>query len=414
MPQQRQNQVRNQAPPPAVQQNGQAVGQPKDALASAGMDPNQPLAMQMLTNPELRETVQWLCNSFANSPTAAPHVRGNPGLVLWSLDLARNTGLSPMYIMNCIADPGNGRYIFMAEIVVAALHSKKAIKGDLIWEEVGDWAENVQGKFAMVESQNKKGKKYAKATYTPKDEKGLGMKVTVHWVDREKPNTYGPYWLADMHPRFSTEWATDPRQQMKNRVIRRVASKERPDLLHGMPIDEEGHPEFHGPENAKPINETPKDKLDGFAEKQRAKRGQRSQAKTVDAEVIKDEPKPDTERKQDPGPDSAEDGPPWGEGEDDGMSSPCEPDPSHEEQEEADGPQADDIVKVWLNADETEYPIVFHKLQACIIRAMQKATSTQAVLKLYNNNAKAIALLDEEARAEIKDLMDERARILEE
>lgn len=411
-PQASQRTRRQQNPPPAT--NGGAVvnkehGQ--NPLAEAGFDPSKPLIFQTMANPELRKTVQWICQSFADSPTSPPHVRGNPGIVLTALDMALATSLHPLYIMNCMFDRGNGRLGMMAELVLAALRAKRLIKTDPVWEHIGDWDSQVQGKFAMVDG--KKGK-YAKATYTRKDEEGLGVKVTIHWKDEPKPITYGPYWLADQHPRFSTMWATDARQQMHNKVLRKVTREVRPDLLNAMPVDEEADPQYYGPDNAKELN--PKESLDGFAEQQAAKRGGRSKARTVEGSAAKAEPAPqERKRRQDPSPD--DDGPPpglWPDDDPDGRgSAPCGPDQATPD-DEPPAEEDDGMCAIWLNPENPEYRIARGKFMEVFSEAMYRTTSIDAAMDLFNNNGPIIRSLPDGDRAKINKLLDERERVLKE
>lgn len=405
MNQAQQRTPQRQAQPPAARHNGNVqvaddLGQ--NPMAAAGFDKSQPLALQMLSNPDLRQTVQWLCETYAKSPTAPAHVKNSPGTVLWALDMSLSTNLHPGFIMNNMFDAnGNGRLGMMSELVVAALKSKGAIKGDIKWEEHGDWDGKVQSKFKMVQSQKGKGK-YAQATYTDADEKGLGLTMIVHWQDRPEPSSYGPYWMRDLHPRFSTQWATDPRQQAKNRITRKVQKEHRPDLMNGLPIGEEAHPEYYGPDNAKVVGaSSPQGNLDDFAAKHGKKEPAKPAAKKEPAKA-KTEPKPGQERTQTP---SVDDEPPWPSGDDDGVSQPCAPDSEPDLNVEG--------VSIWLNKENTDYLVEAEKAESVFERALQKATSVDQVVALQNNNQELLKFLDEDARGRMNKLMDSRARILE-
>ncbi len=302
-------------------------------FALEGLDPNQPFEMQLLTQPELWNRVDRYCTMVAGSNSAPKHVRGSPGTVLWALGLAFANRLSPMYVINCLFDPGNGRLGMMAELVMAALHSRGAIKGDLIWEPVGDWS-ILKGKW--IEKIGKSGGKYADPTYTANDEKGLGMRVTVHWSDRAEPTTYpltpegaepDAFWMSDMYPRFSTMWATNPQQQTMNVITRRLVRQFRPDVMHGMPVDEEAYDQqYVGPDKAKDIS--PGDRVQNMAEKHAGNK------RTAD--------KPKTE-------------------------------------EEA-------KVSVWLNEKETSFEIDAVNLETVMRKALHRATSSGHAEKLWTNN----------------------------
>jgi hypothetical protein len=327
-----------------------------------------------------------------------------------------NTGLDPEYLMQCMFMTPEGRIGMMAQAYTAALQSKNAIIGDPEWIEVGDWSQ-VKGKWTMATSN--KNKKYQKATYTTEDEQGLGVKCVIHWVDRDEPTTYGPYFMIDMHPRFSTKWAYDPLGQCKNRTIRDIIRNNRADLLHGMPDEEESHPEYYGPDNAKDItggDQSPKGKLDGFAQKQKARRQARANANnanagsTTDGTVNGDSKTANTKTKQRPKDDSKphwEDEQPPAEGEVVTKST--------KEMDFGDDDQADDQgVKLWASERNPNHVVERAKVVEALQYMLNRATSMEKVNTLFNKNKTAYDLLHDDERQVVKDTMDERARVLSE
>ncbi|MEQ8395029.1 hypothetical protein [Thalassobaculum sp.] len=96
--------------------------------------------------------------------------------------------------------------------------------------------EAVQGKFTMKQGRN--GGDYAAPTYTPEDEKGLGVTVVAQVRGEVEPRRFD-FAMRQAHPRNSTLWATDPKTQLCYAAVRRFASVALPHIFMGVPFDNE-------------------------------------------------------------------------------------------------------------------------------------------------------------------------------
>lgn len=247
------------------------IQEPKQlSLATSGFDPRKgSLESQMLFDVGLNERVNALVDKLANSPTVPRHAKGNNILMFWVLNMHLSTGIPPMALVNGTFDPGGGIIGMTAQLCLTILQGTKSIIGEPEWEQIGDWSK-VRGKHKLAG-------KMPEATYKPEHEAGLGLRLTIHWADKDKPMTYpqsfdedgkqDAYWMRDCHPRNSPLWATNPLQQMKNYCLRLMTRTTRPAVLNGMSVAS-GDEMYQGFENAKviqPEEMTPEEALDDIA-----------------------------------------------------------------------------------------------------------------------------------------------------
>lgn len=124
---------------------------------------------------------------------------------------------------------------YEAQLVSAVISASGALKGDPDYQFVGDW-NKVLGKVKEARSDN--GGKYYVATYTPADEEGLGVIVKATLVGESKPREL-LVMLSQAWPRFSTQWATDPKQQICYLAVRKWARLHKPGVILGVYTPEE-------------------------------------------------------------------------------------------------------------------------------------------------------------------------------
>lgn len=384
-----------------TQGNGNTVAQttvtPVDPTVPANpgaYDPSRgSLTNQMLMDPALNERVWQQVNAFANSNSAPPHVRGNAGLCLWAVEVSLNTGLPAMTLFNGCFAPGGGKIGMTAELCLAILQAGGAIKGEPIWHEVGDWSK-VRQKFKIIKK-TKDGKetKFAVPDYEPKDEQGLGVRVTIHWADRKEPVTYpesklpdgsnDAYWMSDRFPRHSTLWATNPLQQTKNAVLRLICRTVRPAALAGMIIADEDDVHI-GPDNAKVIDQTPDEALDDMA-------GDDFDMDDDDA-VLDGAYQPE---------DTVDDGPPAGFFDDEGSDASPPPPQTQPEQ-----------VKLWLSFKEPAKAVAKRAAGKVLFEAYQGAENMDHLIALANNNANVILSLPKASQDKLKAAQEDKATSL--
>ena len=157
--------------------------------------------------------------------------------ILWKLD--------PYLVAHATFDV-KGKFGYAGALCKAILEKSNAFDKKLRYEKIpsADAWQQVQGKFKMDDSkkqQNDHGEpaKYAKATYTEKDEEGLGVRI--HYKLKGQEEGYYDYYLRQANPRFSTLWATDPWTQLCYLATRRFANLEVPEVFYGVPFDDDVH-----------------------------------------------------------------------------------------------------------------------------------------------------------------------------
>lgn len=355
-------------------------------LATSGFDPAKgSLTSQRLFDPGLNDRVNQMITQYANSPSVPKHAKGNMVLMNWVLEMHLSTRIPPMALINGTFDPGGGMVGMTAQLCLTILQATGTMIGEPQYELVGDW-NKVRGKHKVVEGE-KDGKKYkfAAADYTPKDEQGLGMRVTIQWADMDKPITYpqsvledgtpDAYWMRDCYPRNSTIWATDPLQQMKYFSLRRVARTARPAALNGMSIASEDDV-YHGFDNAKTVNtkpSTPDENLDDLSNFDDGVEDMGDGGGYVDADgVVHDD------------------------------------DETHNQTAEEEKTDDGKLI-AWLSFQKPSWEISKTKLEKLLQCAIQNAEDIEHLLDIVNKNGHLIRdHLGKPARERLKTLQDER------
>jgi len=105
-----------------------------------------------------------------------------------------------------------------------------AVDGDPEYEYIGDW-DKILGK--IEERKSDKGGKYYVATYTKADEAGLGIICRLRLRGESEPREL-TLMMSQCWPRFSTQWATNPKMQISYAVIRQWARMHKPGVILGI------------------------------------------------------------------------------------------------------------------------------------------------------------------------------------
>ena len=91
------------------------------------------------------------------------------------------------------------------------------------------------GKFRTVQGKNGP---YSAPDWQPKDEEGLWCEVSATVRGEEEPRVTRML-LVQAHPRMSTQWATDPKQQLSYACLKKWARLHCPDVILGIYTTEE-------------------------------------------------------------------------------------------------------------------------------------------------------------------------------
>lgn len=199
------------------------------------------------------------------------HLLGKPDTCFAVICSALTWKMDAFQVANATYDV-HGKVGYYGRLCQAIIENSGRVEGGVKYEEIGDWS-MVMGKFAMKEGkkqdENGVASKYAAATYTEKDEEGLGIIASIQVKGEAKPRTF-KLMLRQCYPRNSTLWATDPLTQIKYRAARGLGNLAMPGIFMGVPLDladeAPGMVDVTPPPAPEPEKKQRKSKLDAFAE----------------------------------------------------------------------------------------------------------------------------------------------------
>lgn len=199
----------------------------------------------LLFNASAMNQLQQLATVMSRSVVTVPqHLRGNSGDCMAICMQAAQWGMNPFAVAQKTHLTQGGQLGYEAQLVNAVVANRAPIKGRLDFEFFGEW-ERIIGRVAERPSQNGKGKYYV-ADWKPADEQGLGVIVSATLVGEESPRSLRLL-LSQCQPRFSTQWATDPQQQITYAATKKWARRFCPDVILGVYTPDEME-EFAGEE----------------------------------------------------------------------------------------------------------------------------------------------------------------------
>lgn len=172
---------------------------------------------------------------FTGRATVPQHLRGSKGDCFAVVLQSMQWGMNPFAVAQKTHVSQSGALGYEAQLISAALSGSGALKEDPEYEFIGDWSK-VLGK--VEERKSEKGGKYYVATYTKQDEIGLGVICRATLKGESKPREL-EVMLSQCYPRFSTQWATDPKQQICYVAVRKWGRLHKPGVLLGVYTPEE-------------------------------------------------------------------------------------------------------------------------------------------------------------------------------
>jgi len=207
---------------------------------------------------------------MATSKVTIPaHLRNSPGDCMAIVMQAMQWGMNPFSIAQKTHLSQGGALGYEAQLVNAVIVASGALRGQPEFDFIGDWSK-ILGK--VEERKSDKGGKYYVATYSKEAEDGLGVicRATLRGENAPREITV---MMSQCYPRFSTQWATDPQQQITYVAVRKFGRRYAPGAILGVYTPEEL-------EESQPreIDITPR------GESQEAKRAARAQIETCSDE----------------------------------------------------------------------------------------------------------------------------------
>lgn len=220
----------------AVQSQSYEVGQVTDAAA-------------LILGPSF-ERVQSFAGLMAKGAVSVPkHLRGNMGDCMAITIQALGWRMNPFAVAQKTHLSQSGALGYEAQLVSAILVSTGAVTSEPDYEPIGDWSKvlgKVEERTGKARDDGSPGGKYYVATYTKKDEEGLGVIVRATLANGQVREL--PVMLSQAYPRFSTQWATDPYQQLCYLAVRKWGRLHSPGAILGVYTPDElesGVPEKH-------------------------------------------------------------------------------------------------------------------------------------------------------------------------
>lgn len=169
------------------------------------------------------------------SVTVPHHLQGNSSDCLAVVMQATQWGMNPFAVAQKTHVTPSGCLGYEAQLISAVITECGPVEGLPEYEYFGDWSK-VLGK--VEERKSEKGGKYYVPTYTREDEKGLGVRCSLQVKGEKKPRVMEVF-MSQCYPRFSTQWATDPKMQIGYVAIRKWGRQNTPGVILGVYSDDE-------------------------------------------------------------------------------------------------------------------------------------------------------------------------------
>jgi hypothetical protein len=206
----------------------------------------------VIFNPTLMQQVSAIANMMASSKITVPqHLRGSPGDCFAIALQAANWRLNPWAVAQKSYISQSGALAFESQLISAVITANAGVTGAPQYEFIGDW-DKILGK--VEEKRSEKGGKYFSPTYSKADETGLGVICRMTLKGEDSPREM-KVMMSQCYPRFSTQWATDPKMQISYVAIRKWSRLFSPGTILGIYSPEEAESIY----TEKEINPIPTD-----------------------------------------------------------------------------------------------------------------------------------------------------------
>lgn len=203
-------------------------------LSAISTDFASPTAL--ILNRESMQSMTDLAAMMAGGKAAIPqHFRGNQADCMAIVMQSMQWGISPFAVAQKTHLTQGGALGYEAQLINAVVISRAPIQGRPEYEYLGDW-DKILGR--VNEQKSDKGGKYYTAAWKKEDEIGLGIIVRLTMIGETVPREV-KVMMTQAYPRFSTQWATDPKQQISYLAIRKWARLHAPDVILGVYTNDE-------------------------------------------------------------------------------------------------------------------------------------------------------------------------------
>ncbi len=191
------------------------------------------LVLDSASMKSLMEFGEYMAKAGPSIPT---HLRGKPADCTAVAMQAMQWRMNPFVIAQKTHVSQSGVLGYEAQLISAVAMSCGALKTQPEFEFIGNWSK-ILGRVREMESQKEGGdgkkSKYYVRGWTDADEAGLGVVCTATLRGESSPRTITVL-LAQCFPRFSTQWATDPQQQITYAAVRKFCRRYAPGAILGV------------------------------------------------------------------------------------------------------------------------------------------------------------------------------------
>ena len=190
----------------------------------------------MVFSPQLMDSVVKMAALMASGRATIPaHLQKNEADCAAVAMQAIQWRMNPFVVAQKTHVTQGGVLGYEAQLISAVATTSGALASQPEFEFFGNW-DRILGK--VTEMKSEKGGKYYVAGWTPTDEEGLGVICTARLRGESEPRLI-QVMLTQCYPRFSTQWATDPQQQISYAAVRKFCRRYAPAALLGVySIDE--------------------------------------------------------------------------------------------------------------------------------------------------------------------------------
>ena len=186
--------------------------------------------------PAAMQNMMAVADVMAKATVTVPaHFRGKASDCLAVVMQAVRWRMDPFVVASKTHVTQGGILGYEAQLINAVINASGAVQRQPEYEFIGDW-KKILGKVA--EKTSDKGGKYYVATWDKKDEDGLGVIVSATLQGETEPRSV-TIMMSQAYPRFSTQWATDPQQQITYLATRKFSRRYCPGAIMGVYTPEE-------------------------------------------------------------------------------------------------------------------------------------------------------------------------------
>jgi hypothetical protein len=171
----------------------------------------------------------------AGVATVPKHLQGNVADCMAVVMQATQWEMNPFAVAQKTHVTQGGVLGYEAQLISAVVTARAPVKEQFHYTFIGDWS-TVLGK--VEERKSDKGGKYYVPTYKAADEVGLGVICSCTLKGETVPREMTVL-MTQCFPRFSTQWATDPKQQICYVAVRKWSRLFAPGVILGVYADTE-------------------------------------------------------------------------------------------------------------------------------------------------------------------------------